>query len=118
MAEGNRTDGAFRRLDRPGSVGKAGGNFQGDPVGRFQTADGILNSARSLAGPLRTGTSPDVGPRQGGATAPGRTFDSDFGTDRVSPREFDPMGTSLRRYSPPGIASSLVTSEVRKGRKR
>jgi hypothetical protein len=96
---------------------KADGASQGSPVGRFLTADGFLNSARSLAGPLRTGTSPDVGPRAQGVTAPGRAYDSDFGMDRVSPREFDPMGTSLRRYRPEGVPSALVTEQVRRPRR-
>jgi hypothetical protein len=50
---------------------------------------------RDVAGPLRFGTLQDgVGPR--GENHPSGS--SDYGKDRVSPREFDPMGTSLKRY--------------------
>jgi hypothetical protein len=67
-----------------------------EPSATFVTPDGYLNSARSVAGPLRMGTEPRVGPR--GAVAGGNS--SDFGTDRISPRGFDPMGTALDRYGP------------------
>ena len=69
------------------------GTERGGPTGFFQTADGVLKSGRSLAGPLRTGTAPGVGPK--GAADGGNG--SDFGTDRISPRGFDPMGTDLDR---------------------
>lgn len=58
----------------------------------FQTPDVIQKSERSLAGPLRLGTAPGVGPR--GAPRDGS---SDFGMDRITPRGFDPMGTSDTR---------------------
>lgn len=65
-----------------------------DPSATFVTADGYLNTdGRNLAGPLRTGTEPRVGPR---GRANGGTS-SDFGTDRISPRRFDPIGNSLNR---------------------
>jgi hypothetical protein len=64
-----------------------------DPSAVFVTRDGYLKSGNSLAGPLRTGTEPRVGPR--GAVAGGNS--SDFGTDRISPRGFDPIGTDLDR---------------------
>jgi hypothetical protein len=54
-----------------------------------------MRTDRSVAGPLRYGTLQDgVGPR-GENHPPGI---SDYGKDRVSPREFDPMGTSMKRY--------------------
>lgn len=55
------------------------------------------------------GTSPGVGPRgalRGGAN-------SDFGMDRVSPRGFDPLGTSDSR-APEQEGSTLVSKEVRR----
>jgi hypothetical protein len=64
-----------------------------DPTAVFVTADGYLKSGRSLAGPLRKGTEPRVGPR--GAAGGGNG--SDFGSDRISPRGFDPIGTDLDR---------------------
>ena len=93
------------------------GDYRGDPTARFQTPDGVLNSARSLAGPLRTGTSPDVGPRARGVDAVGRDYASDFGMDRVRPQEFDPIGTSLSRYRPGGLPSELITEQVRRPRR-
>ena len=80
------------------------------PVGHFQTADTVLRSDRSVAGPLRLGTEPRVGP----AGLPD-SGGSDFGMDRVSPRDFDPMGTSTTR-APGREPSTLVSREVRAGR--
>ena len=82
------------------------------PTAMFETADGFLKSERSLAGPLRMGTAPNVGPR--GALRDGS---SDFGMDRVSPRGFDPEGTSDTR-APPQEASTLVSRETRRSNKR
>ena len=79
-----------------------------EPVGFYQHPDGILRSDRSLAGPLRLGTEPRVGPR--GFLRDGNA--SDFGMDRVTPRGFDPAGTSDTR-APPQEASSLLSRESR-----
>lgn len=76
--------------------------------------DGVLNSARSLAGRLRWGTEPRVGPRYGRAGDNGDGLGTDFGMDRVSPRGFDPMGTSDTR-APLQEASELIS---RAGRRR
>lgn len=81
---------------------------KGNPVGHFQHPDGVLKSDRSLAGPLRLGTEPRVGPK--GFLRDGNA--SDFGMDRVSPRGFDPMGTSDTR-APAQEASSLLSRETR-----
>jgi hypothetical protein len=59
-----------------------------DPNFAEQVPDATLRSGRSLAGPLRTGTAPGVGPR--GFDVPDGV--SDFGLDRVSPRSHDPIG--------------------------
>lgn len=88
------------------------GTERRSPTGFYQSPDVIERSNRSLAGPLRMGTAPGVGPR--GALRGGTT--SDFGMDRVTPRGFDPMGTSLTR-SPNQEASDLVSKEVRRGRR-
>ena len=77
------------------------------PTAFFVTVDGYLKSERSLAGPLRMGTAPNVGPR--GALREGG---SDFGNDRTSPRGFDPEGTSDTR-APPQEASTLISRQVR-----
>lgn len=74
----------------------------------FATSDTFLKSERSVAGPLRMGTEPRVGPK--GALRDGA---SDFGVDRVSPRGFDPLGTSDTR-APEQEASTLVSREVRR----
>jgi hypothetical protein len=79
------------------------------PVARFQTADAVLKSDRQLAGPLRYGTMPPVGPKGGAVIGAGS---SDFGMDRITPRGFDPMGTSLRR-EPNQESSTLISREIR-----
>lgn len=58
--------------------------------------DGFERTDRSLAGPLRTGTAPGVGPR--GVRAGDESRTTDYGMDRVSPRGFDPAGTAASRY--------------------
>lgn len=83
------------------------------PVGFFQVPDATFRSDRSLAGPLRTGTEPRVGPR--GLSAGGESRSSDMGMDRVSPRGFDPEGTALSRYGPQ-FPSPLIAREVRRRR--
>jgi hypothetical protein len=40
-----------------------------------------------------------------------------MGMDRVSPREFDPEGTSLRRYGP-DHESDLVSRQIRGSNRR
>lgn len=82
--------------------GQADGSERRGPIACFQTPDGTLKSNRSLAGPLRTGTAPGVGPRD----APGNGG-SDFGMDRITPRDFDPMGTTRRRFGE--IPSELIS---------
>ena len=81
------------------------------PVGLFQHPDVVTRSNRSLGGPLRLGTAPGVGPK--GAPGPGA---SDFETDRVTPRGFDPIGNS-NTFAPAFPESGLVSREVRRGKK-
>ena len=95
---------------RPRQTGSQ--DYRGDPTACFLIPDGKTRSDRSLAGPLRLGTEPRVGPR--GAVRNGA---SDFGMDRVSPRGFDPMGTSDTR-APAQEASTLISREVRRYNKR
>ena len=62
------------------------------------TPDGLLNSGRPLAGPLRLSTAMGVGP----SGAPDGAFRrSDFGTDRLQPRRYDPIGTGQDRWPSP-----------------
>ena len=89
------------------------GTERRSPTGFFQSPDVIERSNRSLAGPLRMGTARGVGPRGGGRGG----NNSDFGMDRISPRGFDPMGTSDTR-APPQEASELVSRETRNNRRR
>ena len=82
------------------------------PRAEFQTPDGWQRSERPVAGVLRMGTEPRVGPR--GPSVDG--FDgTDFGMDSITPRRFDPMGTSLTR-EPRREASTLVSRDVRRRR--
>lgn len=89
------------------------GTERTSPRGFFQSRDGVLRSDRSLAGPLRTGTSADVGPRARSRGAGGESNDSDFGMDRISPRGFDPIGTPDDRIGPQP-SSNLVTEQLRR----
>jgi hypothetical protein len=77
-------------------------------IADFATPDGYLRSDRSLAGPLRLGTTPEVGPR--GLLRDGTA--SDFGMDRVTPRGFDPMGSHNTR-EPRQEGSTLLSRSVR-----
>ena len=85
---------------------------RGGPLGHFQTPDTTVRSERSLAGPLRMGTAPGVGPK--GAPDAGA---SDFGMDRITPRRFDPIGNPITR-APEREESTLVSRDIRKGRRR
>ena len=79
-----------------------------EKIGDFATPDGYLRSSRPLAGPLRIGTEPRVGPR--GPMPEGTN--SDFGMDNVSPRWFDPMGNPNRR-APEFPGSTLLSRRNR-----
>lgn len=84
-----------------------------NPEAYFQSAQGLMKSDRSLAGPLRLGTTPGAGPK-GGAVLGNNS--SDFGMDRIAPRDdWDPMGTTRSRSGE--IPSDLISREIR-GRKR
>lgn len=76
---------------------KSNGGAATSPPALTQSPDGLLRSGRSLAGPLRNGTGPDVGPAARGFGAVVNRAATDFGRDSVSPRSFDPMGTSDTR---------------------
>lgn len=81
------------------------------PPALTQTPDALLNSGRSLAGPLRLGTAPGAGPR--GAPPVG---DTDLGMDRISPRPMDSIGQQYPRGAPP--ESTLVSRDrTRNGRR-
>ena len=81
-----------------------------NPTAWFQSPDVVQRSDRGVAGPLRMGTTRGVGPS--GALLDGP---SDFEMDRVTPRNFDPMGTSNSR-SPDFPGSQLVSREARRER--
>ena len=83
------------------------------PIGDFVNPDGYQRSERPVAGALRYGTTPNVGPR---GRNPVESNATDMEMDRVSPRGFDPMGTSDERQ-PPQENSTLVSRAVR-GRER
>lgn len=96
--------------------GRTNGTERRGPTGFYANPDGVMRSDRSLAGPLRTGTSADVGPRAGGPVSGGDRAVSDFGMDRISPRDFDPMGTPRNRFG--DIPSDAITEQVNRGRTR
>jgi hypothetical protein len=81
----------------------------------FTGPDGYHRSDRAVAGPLRMGTTADVGPR-GPAVKADRSWQSDFGMDRIdgtAGREIN-KGTS---QPPPPYKSELIASFER-GRTR
>jgi hypothetical protein len=78
----------------------------------YAVPDGYFRSDRALAGPLRMGTARNVGP-SGALFRDG--FSSDMGTDRLTPRGFDPMGTSLER-EPRQERSTYISREIRSRR--
>jgi hypothetical protein len=97
--------------EREWPQGQPDGSERGGPVGWFKHPDGFLKSSRQLAGSLRHGTAPGVGPR-GSAIEADNTARTDFGTDRISPKDFDPMGTTRNRSSE--IESDLIARQVRR----
>lgn len=70
------------------------GGAASSPAALTVSPDTTLNSARPLAGPLRRGTAPGVGPR---GVVTDAFAASDFGLDRMGERRFDPMGDSRSR---------------------
>lgn len=75
---------------------------RGNPTADYLKNGWFLRSSRSVAGPLRMGTTPGVGPRD----TPTDAGTSDMGLDRM-PRRFDPMGTHNTREPPPEPSSRL-----------
>jgi hypothetical protein len=82
------------------------------PTAYFTGPTGIWKSERSVAGPLRMGTAPGVGP-----SGMLRNGSSDMGVDRISPRRFDPIGNHLNRAGE-REGSPLVSRELRGSNRR
>ena len=76
-----------------------------EPDAYVLAPDVYTRTDRGAAGPLRSGTAPGVGPSTRRSANRG---DSDYNMDRVSPREFDPMGTSISRYNNPKRDAELI----------
>ena len=78
-----------------------------EKIADFLSPDGFKRSERSVAGPLRMGSAPGVGPKGlvSGGTA------SDYEMDRM-PRRFDPIGSHNDR-TPPRPTSTLLSRAVR-----
>lgn len=81
------------------------------PDAKYATPDCFRNSQRTVAGPLRTGTIGPVGPR--GLHDGERSRLTDMGMDSLTPRPFDPMGTSNQR-APEFPNSQFVSRELRR----
>jgi hypothetical protein len=76
-----------------------------EPDAYVLVPDVYTRTDRAACGPLRTGTVQNgVGPR-----GRGPQDKSDYAMDRVSPRSFDPIGTSIRRYSNEKRDNDLVS---------
>ena len=82
---------------------------QRTPIGDFVSPDVYQRSDRAVAGALRYGTTTNVGPK---GRNPIESNATDYEMDRVSPRRFDPMGTSLER-APLQENSRLISRSVR-----
>lgn len=85
------------------------------PIAYFTAPDGYHRSDRDVAGPLRMGTTPEVGPK-GPAVRADRSWQSDFGMDRIDPtagRDIN-KGTS---QPPPPYKSDLI-AQVERGKSR
>jgi hypothetical protein len=80
------------------------------PTAFFAAPDGYLKSERSLAGPLRMGTAPGIGPR--GAI---RNGSSDFGMDRLEMKPVDRCGVKYPEVDPP---VPMVSRELRNSNRR
>lgn len=87
---------------------------QGNPDAFVVAPDAYERVDRNVAGPLRYGTSPDVGPR-GRAIVAEDSERTDFGMDRVTPRGYDPMGWPVWG---PQQSSDLVSRQLRGRRPR
>lgn len=90
--------------------GRTNGTERRGPTGFYVAPDGVFRSDRQLAGPLRTGTSADVGPRVRGPVSGDVSARSDMGMDRISPRDFDPAGTPRNRFG--DIPSDAITEQL------
>jgi hypothetical protein len=80
------------------------------PPAVFAVADGYFNTDdRPVAGPLRFGTTPNVGPRGRIPADENRT--SDFGMDRIEQRPVDSIGVKYPEVDPP---TTLISRHVRR----
>lgn len=71
------------------------------PAALSLSPDGLLNSDRPLSGPLRRGTYGPVGPTGRGLGTVANRVETDFGMDRVTPRDMDHIGVSKPGAAPP-----------------
>jgi hypothetical protein len=87
-----------------------------NPTACYQTSDGLYRSDREVAGPLRMGTHPTVGPRGRGVSGAGR---SDYGMDRAELPPVDRVGVKYPEVDPPvRFISEEIRSGYRQGRRR
>jgi hypothetical protein len=95
-----------------GSDARKDGRWDGH--GHFLAMDMVMMEGRPVAGPLRYGTEPRVGPR-GKAVEAADSMMSDHGMDRISPRGMDPQGWPVWDRQPP---SGLVSTHIREGKRQ
>jgi hypothetical protein len=79
-----------------------------NPEAFFLTPDCFQRSDRKVAGPLRYGTAPNVGPKSRGFLDDRRS--SDFGMDRLEQRPVDSIGLKYPETDPP---VSLIANQLR-----
>jgi hypothetical protein len=81
------------------------------PEAYFTSSQGYHRSDRDVAGPLRTGTTPEAGPK-GTPVRADRDFTTDYGMDRIDPT----AGRDINKGSsqpPPPYKSTLIARKIR-----
>ncbi|HEX3520782.1 MAG TPA: hypothetical protein VHT52_01690 [Stellaceae bacterium] len=86
-----------------------------EPESYFAGPDGYHRSDREVAGPLRMGTTPEVGPK-GPAVKADRSSSSDFGMDRIDGTAGHDINKGTKEPPPP-YKSDLI-AQFERGRTR
>lgn len=81
----------------------------------FTSPNGYQRSDLDVAGPLRMGTTPNVGPK-GPAVWADRSFRTDYGMDRIDGTASHDINKGTKEPPPP-MHSDLIARDIR-GRKR
>jgi hypothetical protein len=83
-----------------------------DPVAYFTSPNGYHRSDHELVGPLRTGTTPEAGPK-GYPVKADRSFLTDYGMDRIDPTASHDLNKGSKD-PPPAQHSDLIARVIRR----